>query len=63
MQDGSRQRYDPITLPSEVYLNKSKLFTKGISEIVIRNISYGIKDCEKWLVSIKDLRKKTNSNR
>ena len=30
MQDGSRQRYDPITLPSEVYLNKSKLFTKGI---------------------------------
>jgi hypothetical protein len=23
MQDGSRERYDPITLPSEAYLNKS----------------------------------------
>jgi len=23
MHDGSRERYDPITLPSEVYLNKS----------------------------------------
>jgi hypothetical protein len=23
MQDGSRERYDPITLSSEVYLNKS----------------------------------------
>jgi predicted transcriptional regulator len=23
MQDGSRERYDPITLPSEVYLDKS----------------------------------------
>ncbi len=23
MHDGTRERYDPITLPSEVYLNKS----------------------------------------
>ena len=41
MQDGTHERYDPITLPSEVYLNKSvvsKTLAKLEADVILRRI-------------------------
>jgi hypothetical protein len=43
MQDGSRDRYDPITLPSEVYLNKS-VVSKTLAKLEIERILQSIQD-------------------
>jgi hypothetical protein len=43
MQDGSRDRYDPITLPSEVYLNKS-VVSKALAKLETESILQSIQD-------------------
>ena len=46
MQDGSCDRYDPITLPSEAYLNKSvvsKTIIKLETERIFQRIQNKIK--------------------
>jgi hypothetical protein len=43
MQDGSRDPYDPITLPSEVYLNKS-VVSKTLAKLETERILQSIQD-------------------